>query len=210
MSALAVTHENRQAELSDHDIQEQAAQHTLAANPLVGVRGQDILDSARVLLGRMVSNPGMAARQYLSFVGELGRIVTGNCELAPEPKDRRFADPAWKESLAYRTLAQCYLAWGGALNRFIDEARMDNRDAERCALRRLAARGRDVANQLARRQSCRAEEGDRHRRREPRARPGEPDRRSCTQRRPAGAGGHTEVRGRQESGNDHGLGGPSR
>ena len=131
MSALAMTHENRQVEAADHDLQEQAAQHTLAANPLVGVRGQDILDSARVLLGRMVSNPGMAARQYLSFVGELGRIVTGNCELAPDARDKRFADPAWKESLAYRTLAQCYLAWGGALNRFIDEARMDNRDADR-------------------------------------------------------------------------------
>ena len=126
-----MTHENRQVEAADHDLQEQAAQHTLAANPLVGVRGQDILDSARVLLGRMVSNPGMAARQYLSFVGELGRIVTGNCELAPDARDKRFADPAWKESLAYRTLAQCYLAWGGALNRFIDEARMDNRDADR-------------------------------------------------------------------------------
>jgi polyhydroxyalkanoate synthase len=131
MSVLAMTHERRQAEAADHDIGEQAAQHTLAANPLVGVRGQDILDSTRVLLGRMVSNPGMAARQYLSFVGELGRIVTGNCQLAPDARDKRFADPAWKESRAYRTLAQCYLAWSGALNRFIDEARMDNRDADR-------------------------------------------------------------------------------
>ena len=32
---------------ADDDIREQAAEHTLAANPLVGVRGQDILDSAR-------------------------------------------------------------------------------------------------------------------------------------------------------------------
>ena len=39
--------------LADH-IREQAAEHTLAANPLVGVRGQDILDSASTLLGRMV------------------------------------------------------------------------------------------------------------------------------------------------------------
>jgi len=28
-------------------------------------------------------------------------------------------------------LAQCYLAWGGALNRFVDKAQMDKRDAER-------------------------------------------------------------------------------
>ena len=69
--------------------------------------------------------------QYLAFLAELGRIATGGCELAPDAKDKRFADPAWKESVAYRALAQGYLAWGGALNRFVDEAKMDKRDAER-------------------------------------------------------------------------------
>jgi polyhydroxyalkanoate synthase subunit PhaC len=123
--------EARDAASVADDIREQAAQHTLAATPLVGVRGRDILDSARVLLGRMASNPAVAARQCLSLLGELGRIATGGSELAPDPKDKRFADPAWSGSIAYRALAQCYLAWGGALNRFIDEAAMDNRDAER-------------------------------------------------------------------------------
>jgi polyhydroxyalkanoate synthase subunit PhaC len=118
-------------ESAEHDIREQAAQHTLAANPLVGVRGRDIADSAQVLLRQMIRNPGVAVRQYLSFLGELGRIATGGSELAPDAKDKRFADPAWKESAAYRALAQWYLAWGGALNRFVDEAKMDKRDAER-------------------------------------------------------------------------------
>jgi polyhydroxyalkanoate synthase len=67
----------------------------------------------------------------LSFLGELGRIATGGSALAPDPKDKRFADAAWKESFAYRALAQVYFAWGGALNGFVDEANMDKRDAER-------------------------------------------------------------------------------
>ena len=123
--------EIRDAGSSSDEVLEQAAQHTLAANPLVGVRGRDILDSARVLLGHMISKPGIAAQQYLSFLGELGRIVTGASELAPDAKDKRFADPAWKESGAYRALAQCYLAWARSLNRFVEEATMDKRDAER-------------------------------------------------------------------------------
>jgi polyhydroxyalkanoate synthase len=123
--------EIRDAGSSSDEVLEQAAQHTLAANPLVGVRGRDILDSARALLGHMMSKPGIAAQQYLSFLGELGRIVTGASELAPDAKDKRFADPAWKESGAYRALAQCYLAWGRSLNRFVEEATMDKRDAER-------------------------------------------------------------------------------
>jgi poly[(R)-3-hydroxyalkanoate] polymerase subunit PhaC len=110
---------------------EQAAAYTLAANPLVGVRGPDIFDAARVLLAQMMHNPGAAARQYLSFLGEVGRIASGGSELAPDAKDRRFADPAWRESAAYRALAQCYLAWDGALRAFVDEAEMDKRDAER-------------------------------------------------------------------------------
>ncbi|MGA7389755.1 MAG: class II poly(R)-hydroxyalkanoic acid synthase, partial [Pseudolabrys sp.] len=115
----------------DHEIRDQALQHTLAANPLIGVRGHDFLDSARVLVGEMMKNPGVTAQQYFSFLGELGRIMTGGSELAPDAKDKRFVDPAWKESAAYRVLAQCYLAWSGALNRFVDEAKMDKRDAER-------------------------------------------------------------------------------
>src|SRR6266498_5009569 len=110
---------------ANNDIREQAAQHTLAANPLVGVRGQDILDSARLLLGQILSNPVAAAQQYLTWLAELGRIATGTSELAPDAKDRRFADPAWRESVAYRSLAQSYLAWGSALYRFLDEAKLD-------------------------------------------------------------------------------------
>jgi polyhydroxyalkanoate synthase subunit PhaC len=131
MGVAAVATNSYPAENLSQDVQEQAAQHTLAANPLVGVRGHDILASARVLLGQMMTPPGVAAQQYLSFLGELGRIVTGGSELAPDARDKRFADPAWKESAAYRALAQCYLAWSGALNRFVDDAKMDKRDAER-------------------------------------------------------------------------------
>src|SRR3974377_1718066 len=114
-----------------NDLREQAAQNTLAANPLVGVRLEDILDSARLLVGQVLSSPGLAAREYLRFLGELGRIATGRSELAPDAKNKRFADSAWKDSAIYRALAQCYLAWGGALNRFVDDAKIEKRDAER-------------------------------------------------------------------------------
>lgn len=104
---------------------------TLAANPLVGVRRRDVLDSARKLLGHMARNPGAAGRQYLRFLRELGRIATGRSELVPDEKDRRFADTAWRENGPYRLLAQSYLALGGALNGIVDRARMERRDAER-------------------------------------------------------------------------------
>jgi len=126
-----MTNQSREPDRPVGDAPEEAAQHTLAANPLVGVRGEDILASARVLVGQMLNKPGVAARQYLSFLGELGRIATGGSTVALDAKDKRFADPAWKESAAYRALAQCYLAWGGALDKLVDELQMERRDADR-------------------------------------------------------------------------------
>src|SRR5262249_37567926 len=131
-------HEHRTSVMIDNladtqalDTREQAAAHTLAANPLVGVRGEDLVASARVLLGEMLNNPAVALRQSIALVAELGRIAIGGSALAPDPKDRRFTDPAWKDNAAYRALAQSYLAWANALYHFIDEAKIDSRDAER-------------------------------------------------------------------------------
>src|SRR5262245_22379151 len=119
------------AEAPEHDIREQAAAHTLAANPLVGVRGEDLVASARLLLAEMLNNPAVAMRPYVMLFAELGRIATGGSALAPDPKDRRFADPTWKNNATYRALAQAYLAWGNALYRFLDEAKIGSREAER-------------------------------------------------------------------------------
>ena len=119
------------ADAQELDIREQAAVLTLAANPLVGVRGEDLVASARLLLCEMLNHPAVAMRQYVALLAELGRIATGCSALAPNSKDRRFADPAWKDNAVYRALAQSYLAWGNALYRFLDEAKIDSRDAER-------------------------------------------------------------------------------
>ena len=112
-------------------VPEEAASHTLAANPLVGVRGEDLLAAARVLLEQGMRHPGAALAQYWAFLDELGRIASGRSELAPVPQDRRFADAAWRESPGYRALAQAWLAWGQALEHFVDAAGLDKRDAER-------------------------------------------------------------------------------
>ena len=48
---------------------------TLAANPLVGVRGQDILAAAAMLLTQIARSPAIAMQQYLLLLGELGRIA---------------------------------------------------------------------------------------------------------------------------------------
>src|SRR5215472_11318328 len=90
--------ESRTEPSSSEGISEVAARTTLALNPLVGIRGQDLADSVSILFKAMINEPKVATEQWFSFLGELGEIVSGKSERAPKAGDRRFADPTWKES----------------------------------------------------------------------------------------------------------------
>src|SRR5260221_3615199 len=107
--------ENRIEVPASDGISEQATRTTLALNPLVGITGQDLVDSAGVLFKAMVNEPKVAAEQWLSFLGELGAIAGGKSERAPKAGDKRFSDPTWKESGLHSGLLKAYLAWGEAV-----------------------------------------------------------------------------------------------
>ena len=77
---------------TDTGLREQAVEYTLAANPLVGIRDQEIYDASFKLFEQVVTHPSIAAKHYVSWLGELGRIAAGGSELAPDAKDKRFSD----------------------------------------------------------------------------------------------------------------------
>ncbi|WP_197537405.1 PHA/PHB synthase family protein [Modestobacter italicus] len=74
---------------------------------------------ARAVLSTL-AQPGPLARE----AGRLGwnavRILRGTDEIAPSPRDKRFADPAWSTNPAYRRLAQSYLAMTGSVNALVE------------------------------------------------------------------------------------------
>jgi len=94
------------------EIAEDAAQNTLALNPLIGWRPQDMVQAAGTVMKALASSPQNVATQWMNFATEWGKIVTGQSELTPDPRDRRFADPAWKTSNLHKALAQPI--WHGA------------------------------------------------------------------------------------------------
>ena len=113
---------------------EEASRNTLALNPLVGIRGQDLADSAGVLFKAIVNEPKVAAEQWLSFLGELGSIVAGKSERAPQAGDRRFSDATWNESALHGGMLKTYLAWGDAVSGFIDKTSLSDIDKARAHL----------------------------------------------------------------------------
>jgi polyhydroxyalkanoate synthase subunit PhaC len=80
---------------------------------------------------RLARRPQRLARQATSLAGELGRVGLGRSTLAPPPRDRRFADPAWTSNPLLRRLVQAYLAAGQTAEQLLADADLDWRDAER-------------------------------------------------------------------------------
>jgi polyhydroxyalkanoate synthase len=126
--------ENRSPASSTSEMSEAASRNTLALNPLVGIRGQDFVDSAGILFRAVTNEPRVATEQWLSFVGELGSILAGKSERTPKAGDRRFSDPAWKESSLHSSLLKAYLAWGEAVNGLVDKTGLSDVDKARAHL----------------------------------------------------------------------------
>ncbi|WP_204352165.1 hypothetical protein, partial [Klebsiella pneumoniae] len=66
--------------------------------PLVGLRGEDLVSAAKTVIGALAAQPQIVAQQWMGFLGELGKIVTGRSEVAPDPKDKRFAHQSWSDN----------------------------------------------------------------------------------------------------------------
>ncbi|WEL53504.1 alpha/beta fold hydrolase [Pseudomonas kermanshahensis] len=92
----------------------------LAGNPLVSMRPADLASSAGYLLKAVGTSPLKAGAHVGGYLKALRGIVAGNTSIAPDPKDKRFADPAWQANAFLRALLQSYLAGQAELTRFIE------------------------------------------------------------------------------------------
>ncbi|WP_246066173.1 PHA/PHB synthase family protein [Geodermatophilus aquaeductus] len=74
---------------------------------------------ARAVLATL-AQPVPLAREATRLGRDSVRILRGTDEIAPSPRDRRFADPAWSTHPGYRRLAQSYLAVTRSLDGLVD------------------------------------------------------------------------------------------
>ena len=89
-------------------------------------------DSAVLRLGAALARrPGLTTREAGQLAGELMRISAGRSALAPDRRDRRFADPAWQGNPLLRRLVQGYLATAASTEALVDGADLSWRDDTR-------------------------------------------------------------------------------
>jgi polyhydroxyalkanoate synthase subunit PhaC len=81
--------------------------------------------------GRLASQPAKVTERAGQLAGELADIATGKSDIAPERRDRRFADPAWNANPLLKRTVQTYLAIGQTAEELLADADLDWRDNTR-------------------------------------------------------------------------------
>ncbi len=84
------------------EIGQQAVQTTTAFNPVVGAQFSELLKSAVYVTGQAARHPHVVGGHFLDFLRDASRIVLGDSDLKPDPKDRRFTDVTWTNNPLYR------------------------------------------------------------------------------------------------------------
>ncbi len=112
-------------------LENEAAQSTTALGPLVGLAREDFVGAVALLLRETASDPGRVAKHTKVWAEDVVQIMTGKSELAPDPKDKRFKDPAWQYNPFFRAGAQYYLAVQKGMKNWLADLELDELERDR-------------------------------------------------------------------------------
>src|SRR6266851_3950584 len=102
----------------------------LGANPFVGLDATQVIGTLTMLLSNLAAQPVAITSRAFQLWLELGQIAAGSSSVAPEPGDKRFADPAWSEHPGYRRMMQSYLAWRTAMHDLVNDENVEWQEIE--------------------------------------------------------------------------------
>lgn len=112
-------------------LENEAAQSTIALGPLIGLAREDFIGAVALLLRETASDPSRSLKHMQAFGGDLVKIMTGKSDLAPDAKDKRFMDPAWRYNPFFKAGAQYYLAVQKGMKSWLEELELDDMERDR-------------------------------------------------------------------------------
>ncbi|MBX7496319.1 alpha/beta fold hydrolase [Qipengyuania sp. 6B39] len=112
-------------------LEDEAAQSTSALGPLVGLTREDIFGAVAVMLRETASDPQRLMKHSQEMGQDMIKIMTGQSELVPNPKDKRFQDPAWQYNPFMRAGMQYYLAVQKGASRWLEDLELDELEKDR-------------------------------------------------------------------------------
>ncbi len=112
-------------------LENEAAQSTSALGPLIGVAREDFVGAVALLLRESASDPRRLMKHAHAMGEDMVKIITGKSDLAPNPKDKRFMDPAWQYNPFFRVGAQYYLAVQKGMHNWLQDLELDDLERDR-------------------------------------------------------------------------------
>ncbi len=112
-------------------LEQEAAQSTTALGPMVGLVREDFAGAVALLLRETASDPQRTMRHAQAVGEDMIKIMSGQSDLAPDPKDKRFRDPAWQYNPFLRAGAQYYLAVQKGMNNWLSDLELDAIERDR-------------------------------------------------------------------------------
>lgn len=102
-----------------------AAESTLALNPVVGLNREDLLAAARTTALQGIKQPLILTKHMAGYGRKLVDVLSGENSYSANKKDRRFQHRAWQENRVYKNLLQAYLALNESIEEWADDVDFD-------------------------------------------------------------------------------------
>ena len=110
-----------------------AAENIVAMNPMIGLAREDLIGAVGVMLRETAGRPIKTLKHMKKFSGEVVKIVTNQSDLAPDPKDKRFLDQAFRMNPFYKAGMQYYLAVREGVAEWMDDLDFDDQERARAS-----------------------------------------------------------------------------
>jgi polyhydroxyalkanoate synthase subunit PhaC len=102
----------------------------VALNLAMGIDRDEVLNAAKELVQSLSTQPAVLLSIWQHFASESTAILMGFSTLDPST-DRRFTDPVWRENAFYKRVAQYYMAWGLALEDWVEKSDLETMNRKR-------------------------------------------------------------------------------
>jgi polyhydroxyalkanoate synthase len=110
-----------------------ADEANVALSPIIGLAREDLMGAVAVMLRETAGKPEKTLKHARAFSDDVLKILTMKSEIAPDPRDKRFMDLAWKANPFYKMGMQYYLAAQSSVKNWIEDLEVDDMERARAS-----------------------------------------------------------------------------
>ncbi len=112
---------------------DEAAQNTVALTAMMGLAREDLMGAVALMMREVTIKPATTAKHMKALGDEVVKILKNESDLAPDAKDRRFADVTFQQNPLYRMGMQYFLAVEKNVGTWLADLELDELERARAS-----------------------------------------------------------------------------